>query len=136
MGVIFTYKRRIQFYETDPQGFLHHSNYFRIFEETRGEFLRSVGIPYSKLRERGYEVVLIRASCEFKRPVLYDEVVEVVMEVLRVGRVRFELFYKVLRDGEVKALGKTEHCFLRGGKVSPIPEEVLRALTLQGPDRL
>jgi hypothetical protein len=41
---------------------MHHSNYFRLFEEARGELLRSLGIPYSKLREEGYEVVLLEAE--------------------------------------------------------------------------
>ncbi|MFZ8784978.1 hotdog domain-containing protein, partial [Thermocrinis sp.] len=37
------YRRRVQFYETDAQGVMHHSNYFRLFEEARGELLRSLG---------------------------------------------------------------------------------------------
>jgi len=65
------YRRRVQFYETDAQGVLHHSNYFRLFEEAQGRsYLRSLGVPYSKLREEGYEVVLLEAECRFKKPYL------------------------------------------------------------------
>jgi len=46
------YRRRVQFYETDAQGVMHHSNYFRLFEEARGELLRSLGFPTPNLGKR------------------------------------------------------------------------------------
>ncbi|RMH07556.1 MAG: acyl-CoA thioesterase, partial [Aquificota bacterium] len=74
---MFVYRRRVQFYETDAQGIVHHSNYFRYLEEARGEFLRGLCLPYSELREKGYEVVLLSAECQFLNPLLYDQEVEV-----------------------------------------------------------
>ena len=33
------YRRRVQYYETDQMGIVHHSNYIRWFEEARTAFL-------------------------------------------------------------------------------------------------
>ena len=33
------YQHKVQYYETDQMGFVHHSNYIRWFEEARDDFL-------------------------------------------------------------------------------------------------
>lgn len=122
------YSRRVQFYETDAQGVLHHSNHLRIFEEARGEFLRKLGIPYSSVREMGYEVVLIEACCSYKKPILYDEEVVVELELGKVDRCTFEFFYKVRVGGELRAEGRTKHCTVRDGKLVSIPSFLMEKL--------
>ena len=37
---MFTYKRRVTFYETDGMKVVHHANYLKYFEEARVEYLR------------------------------------------------------------------------------------------------
>ncbi|MDQ7081697.1 MAG: thioesterase family protein [Aquificota bacterium] len=125
------YRRRVQFYETDAQGVVHHSNYFRYFEEARGEYLRSLGIPYSRLRSMGYEVVLIEASCTFRKPLLYDEEVEIDLEITHMNRYTFTFSYKVTVGGDLRAEGRTKHCVLREGRIVSLPEEI-RDRVLQG----
>jgi acyl-CoA thioester hydrolase len=118
------YKRRVQFYETDAQGVVHHSNYFRYFEEARGEYLRELGTPYSEIRSLGYEVVLLSASCEFKKPLKYDEVVCIELSITEVNRFTFEFAYRVEVQGEERARGMTRHCLVRDGKIVSIPKEI------------
>ena len=118
------YRRRVQFYETDAQGVLHHSNYFRLFEEARGELLRSLGIPYSKLREEGYEVVLLEAECRFKKPILYDEEVCVEIRLDSMDRYFFGFSYRLSVENNLRAEGKTKHCFVREGRLTSIPKKV------------
>ena len=125
---MFTYRRRVQFYETDAQGFMHHSNYFRLFEETRGEFLRQLGFPYSELRKRGFEVVLIDAFAKYLRPVFYDDLLEVELKLEDLSKVKFVFSYTVSVNGELKAKGRTTHCVIRNGKPVKIPEELFERL--------
>jgi len=103
---------------------MHHSNYFRLFEETRGEFLRNLGFPYSELRKLGYEVVLIDASARFLRPVYYDDEVEVKLRLEELTKVKFVFSYEVAVGGELKARGKTSHCVVKNGKPVRIPPQV------------
>ena len=118
------YERRVQFYETDAQGIVHHSNYFRYFEEARGEFLRDIGMPYSEMRKLGYEVVLLSASCEFKKPLYYDEIATIELRLNNLNRYAFEFEYRVLVEGELRATAHTRHCVVRDGKIVSIPQEI------------
>ena len=36
------YERRINYYETDKMGIVHHSNYIRFFEEARLDMMKKV----------------------------------------------------------------------------------------------
>ncbi|MEO2154023.1 MAG: thioesterase family protein [Aquificota bacterium] len=125
---MFTYRRRVHFYETDAQGFMHHSNYFRLFEETRGEFLRSLGLPYSELRKKGFEVVLIDAFAKYLRPVHYDDLLEVHLNLEDLTRVKFVFSYTVVVEGELKAKGKTTHCVIKNSKPIKLPNELYNLL--------
>jgi acyl-CoA thioester hydrolase len=125
---MFNYSRRVQFYETDAQGFMHHSNYFRLFEETRGEFLRTLGFPYSTIREWGYEVVLIDAYAKYLRPVFYDDLVIVNLRLEELTKVKFSFGYTVTVGEELKAKGRTSHCIIKNGKPVKIPEPIYNSL--------
>ena len=45
------FERRINYYETDRMGIVHHSNYIRYLEEARSFWLREIGIPFETLEE-------------------------------------------------------------------------------------
>ncbi len=122
------YRRRVQFYETDAQGVVHHSNYLRYFEEARGEYLRQMGMPYSEIRKEGYEVVLLEACCKFKKPLFYDELVEVELSLESLDRFTFSFTYNVYVEDELRAEGRTKHCMVSGGKIVSVPEEIKRRL--------
>ena len=47
----FTFERRINYYETDKMGVVHHSNYIRFLEETRCEWLEKIGMPFEVLEK-------------------------------------------------------------------------------------
>jgi len=130
---MFIYKRRVQFYETDAQGFMHHSNYFRLFEETRGELLRRLGFPYSEMRKLGYEVVLIDAYAKYFRPVYYDDLVEVEIKLEELTKLKFVFSYTVTVNRELKAKGRTSHCVIRNGKPVRLPQEFYNILATLEP---
>ena len=44
---------KVQYYETDQMGVVHHSNYIRWFEEARAEWMEAVGLPYAQLEAEG-----------------------------------------------------------------------------------
>ena len=45
------YEHKVQYYETDKMGIVHHSNYIRWMEEARIDFLSQIGWDYKKLEE-------------------------------------------------------------------------------------
>ena len=55
----FIFERKINYYETDRMGVVHHSNYIRFLEEARCALLEKIGI---RVRERifhGVHVVFV-----------------------------------------------------------------------------
>jgi len=125
---MFRYSRRVQFYETDAQGVVHHSNYFRYLEEARGEFLRREGLPYSSMRKMGYEVVLLKAECEYKKALYYDDTFVIELEVEELSRYFFSFRYKIFKEKETVAEALTKHCILKGGRLVSVPEDFKRLL--------
>ena len=43
------YQRKVQYYETDQMGIVHHSNYIRWFEEARIDLMEQMGLGYEKM---------------------------------------------------------------------------------------
>ena len=52
MSATEEYVRRVNYYETDRMGIVHHSNYIRWMEEARTEFMRLNGVDYELIEKR------------------------------------------------------------------------------------
>ena len=87
-----SYKIRINYSDTDKMGFVHHSNYARIYENARWELLREIGIPYSKIEELGIFMPVVDMSFKFIKPAFYDDVLTVVAHIVEepTSKIKFE----------------------------------------------
>jgi len=107
------YKRKVNFYETDAQGIVHHSNYPRYFEEARGYYLEHVGFPYHKLREElRVDVVLLSLNVQYLKPVYFGEELEIRFSIMEKDKFFFKFKYEVFSNEELKTVGETKHCCL------------------------
>lgn len=108
------YIRKVQYYETDKMGFVHHSNYIRWFEEARIEFLEQSGYPYEKLEGQGLIAPVLSVSCKYKMSIRFGQTVKITAKLKEYGIVRHRFVYTVsdAATGEVHATGETSHCFL------------------------
>ena len=61
------YIHKVQYYETDRMQITHHSNYIRIMEEARMDFLSQIGWGYENLEKEG-----ITQEVMNKRNICYD----------------------------------------------------------------
>lgn len=78
--------RRIEWADTDTAGIIHFSRYFCFMEEVEHEFLRSLGLSCMMERD-GLRITWPRvsATCDFVRPVRFEDVVDVHLKVRRKG---------------------------------------------------
>lgn len=116
------YTHKVQYYETDQMGIVHHSNYIRWFEEARTDLLERAGLGYAEMERRGIVVPVLSASCEYKSSVRYGERVSISPRVAGYTGLRLSVAYEV-RDadtGELRATGETRHAFL-GRDFRPAP---------------
>jgi len=129
VGILFAMKERspylhkVQYYETDQMGVVHHSNYIRWFEEARTDLLERAGLGYDKMEERGIVVPVLAVSCEYKTSVRYGESVAIIPTVEAYTGLRLTISYRIVDTGtgETRATGETRHAFLdRDFRPSPL----------------
>jgi acyl-CoA thioester hydrolase len=114
---------RVRYAETDRMGLLHHANYLVYFEQGRTELLRSLGIAYKDLEDKGYLLVLAKAEVRYRSPARYDDLLSLRTTVVRTTPVRIDHRYELLRDGLLLAEGNTTlACVDREGKLQALPE--------------
>lgn len=107
------FTRRVNYYETDKMGVVHHSNYIRWFEEARTHFMEAAGYPYPRLEAEGVMSPVISVSCAYKKPVRYPEEVTVEVRLTSMSAFRCAFRYEVRGpEGEIRATGASEHCYL------------------------
>lgn len=119
---------------------VHHAAYIPWLEIGRTELLRTSGISYAQLEQEGVFLVVVSLEARYRRPALYDDVVEIRTRV-RVGedgkaqptlrsRVKIEHEYDVVvveRGGQkVEVLcvsaATTIACVDKGGRPRALPE--------------
>lgn len=83
----FRTTRRIEFVDTDMAGIVHFSNFFRFMEAAEQEFLRSLGLGVSLVWEnQAIGFPRVSASCDYCKPARFEDVLDVAVAVLNVGR--------------------------------------------------
>jgi acyl-CoA thioester hydrolase len=126
-------KRRIQFHDTDMAGVVHFSNYFRMMEEVEHAFFRTLGLSIVMTHE-ALEIgwPRVAASCEYFGPLRFEDEVELIMRVTKVGEKSFNYEVEFQWEGRKVALGKmTSVCceMLDSGMRSiPIPPGIRKKL--------
>ena len=105
----FCHRVRVRFAETDAMGVVHHAAYLPYLEETRVEFLRSVGHPYDAIRASGFELPVSELAVRYLRPLAFDDVVDVHLRVVRAKGATFELGYLLVVAGQPRATAVSLH---------------------------
>ena len=108
----FETKIRVQYYETDAMGIVHHSNYIRYFETARTEMMRDSGYSYDAMEKAGVWMPVLGVTAEYKMPAVYDELISVFCWVEKLKGATLELGYEVIgEDGRLCATGISRHGF-------------------------
>jgi YbgC/YbaW family acyl-CoA thioester hydrolase len=83
----FSITRRVEFGDTDMAGIMHFSNFFRFMEVAETDFLRSLGLNVSwNANGEKWGLPRVSASCDYRKPALFQDVLTVTVTVEKVGR--------------------------------------------------
>jgi acyl-CoA thioester hydrolase len=107
----FETKIRVRYEETDQMGVVYYAKYFVWFEVARTEFLRKLGLSYSRMEEEGYRLMVVDACCKYKAPCRYDDLVGVQTWISDMKNTSLVFEYKVSLDKTLLASGRTTHVF-------------------------
>ena len=112
----FRTTRRIEFADTDMAGIVHFANFFRFMESAEVEFLRSCGLSVSMAWD-GEHIGFPRvaASCDYLKPVTFEDVLDVIVRIARLGRKSVTYAFEFTKDGAVIARGQVSSVCCRVG---------------------
>ena len=96
-------QRRVEFHETDRVGMVHFSNYFRYMDTAVCEFFRALQLPgpvsnyWGGNKNNEYDWPYVSVACDFKRPLEFDDLVDIHIWVKRIGTksLTFGISYQV-----------------------------------------
>ena len=109
----FSFERKINYYETDRMGVVHHSNYIRFMEEARCKWLESLDMPFSLMEEHGVTIPVLGVNCEYKYHVTFGDVIVISLFIKEYSGVRMTIGYTIINkeNGKIVLTGETKHCF-------------------------
>jgi len=116
---------RVRYAETDRMGVVYHANYLVWFEMGRSEYCRQRGFNYLEMEEVGYRIVVAEATCTYRKPARYDDMITVKTSLSTLQRRSLCFSYQVVRKGSTETLveGTTKHlCLDAAGRIKIIPE--------------
>ena len=109
----FKYSRKINYYETDRMGVVHHSNYIRYLEEARCKWLEHYNFPMERIEELGYTIPVLEVDCKYKYHITSGDEITIKPSIAEYNGVRMKINYEVLdaKTGKVVIEAWTKHCF-------------------------
>lgn len=118
------HQHKVQYYETDKMGIVHHSNYIRWMEEARVHFLDQIGWNYKKLEDNGIISPVTAVECKYKVSTFFADVITISVWVEEFKGVKLKLRYEMKREDVLVCEGHSEHCFLNAeGKIMNLKRE-------------
>ena len=111
---MFTYIRKINYYETDRMGITHHSNYVRFMEEARLEFLDSIGCDYRKMENENVISPVVSVDVKFRKSTTYQDTIIIKVCASAFTGIRLDLEYEMInqKDNSLVCKAVSQHCFV------------------------
>jgi acyl-CoA thioester hydrolase len=122
---------RVRYAETDQMGVAWHGSYFAWFEVGRTDLLRERGMTYRELELADVRLPVVDARAAYRRPALYDDLLQIHTRVASHSGARISFEYDVRREGEAEpiATGSTAHVAVDGrGRPRRLPRDLVRLI--------
>jgi acyl-CoA thioester hydrolase len=131
---MFEFPVRVYWEDTDAGGIVFYANYLKFFERARTEWLRSLGVEQSRLRETtGGIFVVGETSVRYHRPARLDDELLVTASIQESGRASLIIAQQALLRGSKALLaegtiriGWVEAQSLKPARIPPIILEALK----------
>lgn len=129
----FSWPVRVYWEDTDAGGIVFYANYLKFFERARTEWLRSLGLAQSRLREEvGGIFIVSETSVRYVAPAKLDDELIVTAELKELGKASLIIGQQarrgdmLLAEGTIR-IGWVDDKTLRPGRIPPAILGVLRS---------
>ena len=130
----FTWPVRVYYEDTDAAGVVFYANYLKFMERARTEWLRALGFEQTTLfRDHGVVFVVRALTIEFLRPALFNDALEVAVELTGTRGSLLEVAQAIRRGAQtlVTATVKVACVNTQSFKPVRIPKQILEKLALR-----
>ena len=129
LGHVFAWPVRIYWEDTDAGGVVYYANYLRFLERARSEWLRSLGIDQSRVREELGVVFVVRdVAVEYQAPARLDDELEATIDTVERRSASMTFVQRILRrnDGAVLVAARVRVACVAAADFRPqrIPESL------------
>lgn len=125
-------KLRVRYGETDQMGYCYYGNYAMYFEVGRVEALRSLGMSYRSLEERGVMLPVSHFEVDYKLPAKYDDELSITTCISELKGARLKFTYTITVEDRIIAEATTTLVFVSKENMRPIaPPEDFNKLIAQ-----
>lgn len=110
---MFKYERKINYYETDKMGVVHHSNYIRFLEEARCSWLESMDLSMELIEKMGFTIPTLEVNCKYKTHITSGDKIIINLVISEFNGVRMTVKYTIVNkeNDSIVAEAYTKHCF-------------------------
>ena len=110
----FTHRHKVGFADVDPAGIVFYPRYFEMINATIENWFRSVGYGFDQMiLQDGYAVPTATIQVDFKTPSRLDDLVELELQLVRLGRSSIGLQINIQCEGELRAVVQQTLVFIR-----------------------
>ena len=103
----FSHPLRVRWAEVDRQGIVFNGHYLLYFDVGITEYWRAIGCPYPDgLLEHGSDMFVKKSTIEYHASAVYDDVVEVLVRVARIGRSSVQFLLEIHRGDTLLVNGE------------------------------
>ena len=114
-------KLRVRYGETDQMGYCYYGNYAQYFEVGRVEAMRSVGMSYREMEERGIMLPVSDFSVKYHVPAKYDDELIITTSITMVKGARLLFDYEIHnKKGDLVAKAHTTLVFVAVENMRPV----------------
>lgn len=126
----FVHRLRVRFHECDPQGVVFYAQYFAYVDVALTEMWREAFGSYTDVVAAGTDVVVVEAASTFRSSARFDDDLDVVLRIERLGTTSMAMATAIRRDEELLVEGRIVHVFVDAASMGKkaIPDHMRAAL--------
>lgn len=123
----YSLEMEVRDYECDLQGIVNNSVYQNYLEHTRHKYIKSIGLDFATLSEKGINLVVKRVEIDYQRPLISGNKFRSDLRMERISPLRFGFVQHIYRLPDEKLMIKalvTGTALNRRGRPE-LPEELI-----------
>lgn len=121
MMLSHTTKTRVRYGHVDQMGYVYYGKYAEYFEIGRTEMIRSLGIPYKLIEEKGFMLPVANMELKYYTAATYDTLLTITTTITEIPMASFKTEYEIHDEsGNLVVKGKVKLAFVSSESRKPV----------------